>query len=553
MLEEKKKNKIWLKVLLIAFYLFILAILLHNSFSYLDPDFGWHMKTGELILQTQAVPDLNIYDYTLAGTHWVEHEWLTDIFIYLVYHNFGYIALSICFALIILLASIIQLQFARKIFLLNDRGLVLFLILQAFGIYACFPHLGIRAQETTVLFLLLLSIIIYFYNKNKNYKILFWLIPLFVVWASAHGGFLIGPAVLGLFIFIKAVEWLSAKKLPAKFLDYSRALNGKQLGIFAIFSAIAAAATLATPYGWHLYSFLLSYQDNYYQLHISEWQGQYVFPLVFSQLIYLEIVFVFLALVFISAFVFKGSGRQKFDLYNTVLVLILAALAFKSRRHFPLLFIISLPIIVKFYLNFFKFNFSVKKNTPASENSDRHGLLTSRLISIFLLIIIIFSSAFIAVRTDFTNRPEKAYCGYYPCLAVDFLRLHPEWDKLKIFNEFNWGGYLIWQDPARQLFLDGRLPQYPMGGSTALREYEDFYNPDKMAAQLQKYDISLVLIDSAEKYHKLGWWDKLLLGESQKKFNDDVKNNFTLLEYLRSSLKWRSVYDDGVAQIFIKK
>jgi hypothetical protein len=74
-----------------------------------------------------------------------------------------------------------------------------------------------------------------------------------------------------------------------------------------------------------------------------------------------------------------------------------------------------------------------------------------------------------------------------------------------------------------------------------------------MAAQLQKYDISLVLIDSAEKYHKLGWWDKLLLGESQKKFNDDVKNNFTLLEYLRSSLKWRSVYDDGVAQIFIKK
>ena len=92
-----------------------------------------------------------------------------------------------------------------------------------------------------------------------------------------------------------------------------------------------------------------------------------------------------------------------------------------------------------------------------------------------------------------------------------------------------------------------------MGGSTALREYEDFYNPDKMTAQLQKYDISLVLIDSAEKHHKLGWWEKLLLGEDQKKFNEDVENNFALLKYLRYSSEWRSVYDDGVAQIFIKK
>jgi len=58
------------------------ATLLHNSFSYLDPDFGWHMKTGELIWQTRAVPDLNLNDYTLAGTHWlITNGWRIFLFI----------------------------------------------------------------------------------------------------------------------------------------------------------------------------------------------------------------------------------------------------------------------------------------------------------------------------------------------------------------------------------------------------------------------------------------------------------------------------------------
>ena len=166
MAEEKKQSKIWLKILLGAFYLFILAILLYNSFSYLDPDFGWHLKMGEQIWQTRAVPDINHEDYTLLGTHWVDHEWLSNLFMYLVYQYFGYIALSIFFALLILAVLIIQLQFIRKFFLTNDRGLIFVLILQAFGLYAALPHLGVRVQEISIFCLLLLLIIIYLYNKE---------------------------------------------------------------------------------------------------------------------------------------------------------------------------------------------------------------------------------------------------------------------------------------------------------------------------------------------------------------------------------------------------
>jgi len=63
--------------------------------------------------------------------------------------------------------------------------------------------------------LLLLGIIIFLYNKNKNFKILFWLIPLFIIWASAHGGFLIGLAVLGMFIFNQGAGIVEREKISA--------------------------------------------------------------------------------------------------------------------------------------------------------------------------------------------------------------------------------------------------------------------------------------------------------------------------------------------------
>jgi hypothetical protein len=552
--EGQKTNKIWLKILLAAFYLFIFVILLKNSFAYLDPDFGWHLKMGEQTWQTRAVPDINHEDYTLLGTHWVDYEWLSDLFIYLVYHNLGYIALSIAYALLMVIALIVQLQFTRKLFLEDDRGLSLVLILQAGGLYACLPHLGVRVQEITVLMLLVLSIIIYLYNKNKDYRILFWLLPLFIFWASAHGGFLIGLFILGLFSLVKAAELWSAKKFPLPFVDYSRVLNLKQLGIFIGFAALSFAATFATPYGFKLHLFLLGCRDSYYQSHLSEWLGQQSFPLFYQQLVYLEVVLLFLTLLFFAAFVFKPANRRRFDPYQTVLVLIFAVLALKARRHFPLLFIVSLPIMAEFFLNFFAF---IRPRFLQGISEFRlfrqRGPRLDKLFLIFLSLVLVLVAAFIALKINFTSEPEKTYQDKYPYQAVSFLRAHPEWDDLRIFNQYGWGGYLIWQYPEKKLFSDGRLPEYPLAGRTVLQEYGDFFQPEKMVSQLKRYGIGLVMIDPDESYPRVSWIEKYLFAINQEAVSSDVKKSFSLLEYLRSAKDWQSVYDDGVAEIFVIK
>jgi hypothetical protein len=551
--EEKKQSRIWLKIMLTAFYLFIFAILLKNSFGYLDPDFGWHLKVGGEIWQTRAVPDINHEDYTLLGTHWVDHEWLSNVFIYLIDNSWGYIALSIVFALLIVAALFVQLQFTRKYFLKNDRGLTLVLALQAFGLYASLPHLGVRVQELTIFLLLVLSIIIYLYNKNKDYRILFWLLPLFIFWASAHGGFLIGLFILGLFALIKSVELWSAKKFPLKFLDYGRVLEIRHIATFSLFSFLAILATLATPYGLRLYSFLFRYRDSYYQQHLTEWQGQYCFPLVYSQLVYLEIVLIFFALLLFSVFISK-INRRRFDLYQTVLIIIFAVLAFKARRHFPLLFIVSLPVMVEFFLDFFTSILpAAKKGFGQTKLFGRRGLRLDELCLIIVSSALILAGALIVLKTGFTLQPEKAYQDKYPYQAVVFLRAHPEWNGLRLFCKYSWGGYLIWQYPERKLFADGRLPQYPLAGRTVLEEYGDFFTPGKSAAQLQRYDIGLVMINPKEDYPKADWLEKIIFSSNPSILDSAAQKSSALLEYLRGTPVWQSVYNDGTTEILVKK
>lgn len=546
MFEEKRSNKFWLNIFLGLFYLFAFFVLLQNSFSYLDPDFGWHMKIGEQIWQTKAVPNLNYENYTLEGRTWVDHEWLMNLVTYGIYHNFGYIALSVSFALLIIATLIIQLQFVRRNFLTLDRGLIFVLALQAFGLYASLPHLGVRMQEITVLCLLLLLITIFYYNKNKNYKILFWLIPLFLFWASAHAGFLIGFFILGLFVFVKILEAL-VRKFSWNFIDQKDFLTFRQIGVFIGFSLAAFAITFATPYGPKLYEFLLGYQDSFYQTHIGEWQGQYFFPFVYRQMIYLEIPLLFLVLLFFSSFISKREPRQKINLWDVSLVAIFSFLAMKARRHFPLFFIVSLPILATFFINFFNLRLAFLSKTKISS-----GLI--KISTIFIFIVLLFSGALIAVNTNYTNQPETKYKSEYPLEAIGFLRTHPGWNDLRIFNEYGWGGYLIWQYPERKLFVDGRLPQYRLNSSaTMLQEYYSFFAEEKTAAKLKEYDISLVLLRTKSRMPKIRWWEKIFFGISEEKLSEAQKGDVDFRNYFLNSSDWQKVYGDGLADVFLKK
>jgi hypothetical protein len=114
MLKLGKKIR-FITIFWIFFYFLVFGIILKNSFSYLDPDLGWHLKVGEEIASTGKIPHLNNYNYTFTGK-WVDHEWLINLISFKIFNEFGYIALSIFFALIIIISLIALNLFVRKYF-----------------------------------------------------------------------------------------------------------------------------------------------------------------------------------------------------------------------------------------------------------------------------------------------------------------------------------------------------------------------------------------------------------------------------------------------------
>src|SRR6266851_9188902 len=54
-----------------------------------DSDTGWHIRTGEWILQTGRVPATDIFSFTNAGQPWFAWEWLSDVLMAIVHRHSG--------------------------------------------------------------------------------------------------------------------------------------------------------------------------------------------------------------------------------------------------------------------------------------------------------------------------------------------------------------------------------------------------------------------------------------------------------------------------------
>src|SRR3990170_812561 len=91
--------------LIIAFALFLLVgSFLLRGITLLDPDFGWHLKMGELISTAGRLPETDPFSYTMPSFSFIDHEWLTNLIIFKLYPFLGVGGLAILTTLISLSA-----------------------------------------------------------------------------------------------------------------------------------------------------------------------------------------------------------------------------------------------------------------------------------------------------------------------------------------------------------------------------------------------------------------------------------------------------------------
>ncbi len=285
----------------------------------IDPDFWWHLRTGQLIVATLQVFHTDPYSFTRFGQTWINHEWLSDAFIFILYRLGSWGLLIATFAVTIAASFLLALK--RSAAPIHIAGV--FVIWAAI---ASMPLWGVRPQ---MLSLLLASIFLWLGDAaGRRPNRLWWMLPLMVLWVNLHAGFAIGLALIALF--------LAGDGLDLAFgFEPWRQMRARVWRLAAVLLGCVALVPL-NPYGVRMYAYpFATLHSESMQRYIVEW-----FSPDFHQIEYLPFLLLLLATLLIV-----GLSAKKLRPRDSLLLLVTAYAALRSIRNIPLFAIVAAPIL----------------------------------------------------------------------------------------------------------------------------------------------------------------------------------------------------------------
>jgi hypothetical protein len=185
--------------LLLVAALLITGIAVTSAIS--DPDFWWHLRTGQLLIANHLhLLDTAPYTYTAASHHWTMHEWLFEAGVAALY-NIGGLGAIVPVLSLLTWFGVVFILLRARLHTSNRLSLGLGLIVAAL---AANPIWGPRDQMVDFTFSCLLLLLIERYLLRGGRSL--WLLPpLFLLWSNLHGGFVVGLAFAGLIAVAEAV------------------------------------------------------------------------------------------------------------------------------------------------------------------------------------------------------------------------------------------------------------------------------------------------------------------------------------------------------------
>ena len=67
------------KTLFATYVLFLPPLMASTPGLFADGDVSWHVAAGRWIIAHGSIPDTDPFSSTMAGQHWVAHEWLAEV------------------------------------------------------------------------------------------------------------------------------------------------------------------------------------------------------------------------------------------------------------------------------------------------------------------------------------------------------------------------------------------------------------------------------------------------------------------------------------------
>jgi len=377
-----------------------------------DNDIFFHVRTGGWILE-HGVTRTDPFTVFGEGKPYVAYAWLFQVVVYEVHRAAGWVGIAALEAVLAFgCALAIDRLVARR-----GAGFTVSAGLTGLALVAMARMIGPRSWLFTIAFFALELDLVLVARERKEPRRLFWLVPLFVLWANLHVQFVYGLALLGLLGIESLIETARGedRRLPP--------------GPIAVAGVLSTLATLANPYGVGLWATVLEYAGASRAYTLVGEHAALTFR-SFND-------WCLLGLALAAAYAL-GARRERRP-FPYLLLALAALLGFRSGRDGFALAAIAAATLAS------------SCGTPSKPRefptSAPEWLGVVALSAVFLV-----GLAF--ARGIGEEKMDREIAKIFPveaAAAIERLDLPGP-----IFNDYDWGSYLIWRLPGRPVSIDGR-------------------------------------------------------------------------------------------------
>ncbi|MEP7040297.1 MAG: hypothetical protein ABI864_01860 [Chloroflexota bacterium] len=432
---------------------FTAAVLPRATWPLNDGDVWWHIRAGQEVLSSGAVPQLDSWSIAGAGRPWTSQDWGANVLLAAgdALGPWGETALSFLFgALVVLAFWVIWRAIALRV---SNIGWMSRTVWLSIGLALAGPVMGVRVQVLDLVMAALVLWICWRYVSDPRRRWLAGLPLVAVVWANLHAGWLLIFLIAGAVLVGETVDRLLRRDLIG-----APPLSWRQLRDLGLAMVAAAVVLVLNPNGLALLTYPL-YTVGISSLHryVMEW-----FPATLETL-FGQLLAGFVVVGVVPTLVL---GRRRLRTADALILVGLTVMAYQAIRFLLILgpigaaitAVVLSPIVAQSTIGRRSAAILARLSAPAIGNRGRTN-------AVLMLLLIVLGIGVALIRV---SPPAQAseISRVLPVRAVTWLDEHPQ--GTRIFNRYEWGGYIGEHRPDQLVFMDGRADVY---GDQLLRMY----------------------------------------------------------------------------------
>jgi hypothetical protein len=491
-----------------------LGVFMSEKIDLTTADLGRHLENGKWVVenhfdifQKDSPVHENFYSYTQPNFPVVNHHWGSGVIFYFIYKISGFTGLSLFYVFLNLATFSIFFQIAKRNSDFTTAVLLSFLLIPLMA-----ERSEIRPEVFSYFFAAVFFWALWKWQKGELATSRLYILPILMIfWVNLHVYFFLGLFLIGVFWLSETGQLIFSKLSDEEFLHKMRGV--KNLTAVGILSALAS---LLNPFGFEGLAYPFQIFKNYGYTIVENKSVSFVenYGIINSNFLLIKIVLVFLLLSFVLLFF---VNRKKFSLSYLMPAVFFGAIGWMAIRNFTLLGFFALPILAQNIGGIF--SLEKKERNPAEENG--------------LAVLYIFVSVFAAFTTwqFLSYHSQDRGFGLLPEneKAAEFIDKNGI--KGPIFNNYDIGGYLIWNLPlGEKVFVDNRPEAYPDAF------FSEVYKP------MQEDPAIFEKIDEEYNFNAVVFYS-----------HDITPWGANYLKVIRENQNWKKAFEDDFVVIYLKR